>query len=112
MGDDPLNCVRYIIPFCITQKKVLIKTAKSVLYENKMRLVTGPKKTDDVLVVVLSNAVVLLREKEKDGHIAYRLLRDVRTCALAAALTPRRCLTHQARSRAITAVPDQLAGGR
>ena len=54
-----------------------------------MRLVTGPKKTDEVLVVVLSNAVVLLREKEKDGHIAYRLLRDVRTHVLSPRLAPR-----------------------
>ena len=59
-----------------------------MLYENKMRLVTGPKKTDEVLVVVLSNAVVLLREKEKDGHIAYRLLRDVCAHVLSPRLVP------------------------
>jgi hypothetical protein len=62
----------------VGQSSTLIRAAKGVVFENRMRMLTGPRAVCDALVVVFNNMLVLLREKEKDGHIAYRLLRPVR----------------------------------
>ena len=60
------------------QKISMIKAARLVHYESRMRLATGPRTTQDVLVIVLNNVLLILREKEKDGHVAYRFVREVR----------------------------------
>jgi len=65
--------------YLLLQRAILIKAAQEVLYEGDLRLVSGPRTAVPCKVVVMNNVVLFLRTKEKDGMVAYRLLRDVCT---------------------------------